>query len=171
MNNVMLRGTRRVKKYLTSHISLFFSKRLSLFLSSFRNCKPLGLQTTPSFGSTQSVQDNGSAHMMHRNASQHDHRVGSSRTRQRHSQNAYLSNAYLTHDSMSVWKAHNNGRNQLPVAVFMLPFLASGFGIHGHARAHNFNRRASVSSAGPTCVAPTKRRSKICLLQTYGCSS
>jgi hypothetical protein len=44
MENVMLHGNRRVEKYLTSHISLFFSKRLSLFLSSFRNylciCRP-----------------------------------------------------------------------------------------------------------------------------------
>jgi hypothetical protein len=33
----------------------------------------------------------------------------------------------------------------ISAVMFAMPFLASGFGIHGHARAHNVNRRALVT--------------------------
>jgi hypothetical protein len=33
----------------------------------------------------------------------------------------------------------------ISAVMFAMPFLASGFGSHGHARAHNVNRRALVT--------------------------
>jgi hypothetical protein len=58
---------------------------------------------------------------------------------------------HLAHSNLEFHNASLKMRSSLflisliSAVMFAMPFLASGFGIHGHARAHNVNRRALVT--------------------------
>jgi hypothetical protein len=62
-----------------------------------------------------------------------------------------LHESYLAHSNLEFHNVSLKMRSSLflisliSAVMFAMPFLASGFGIHGHARAHNVNRRALVT--------------------------